>query len=108
MKVAMRKIFNDSVFDGLIYWVVNNIKSVMYVLWVVVSCSVGMTLGYYLAGLGKPEEVEVLTWAVGGGISILIMMFISFWNDFATIDYGRTRLADFVMKVKDTYDEKGL
>ena len=100
-----RKVFNDSVFDSIIYLAVRNVKTIMRILWIAVSMSIGFGLGYWFATMGKPNEFSIMFWLIGGVISICVGMFIMVWNDYAEIEYGRTRLKEFASQVQERYEE---
>ena len=74
----------------------NNIRSIIYVLWIVVSLIIGMSLGYMLALLGKPNELIVIFFTTGIMFSILISCLIGM--------FGQSYISEIIWWFQDKFD----
>lgn len=75
----IRNITNDTIIDNIIYFLVKNIRTVLFILWIIISLLLGFSIGYLFA-VGRDDFYEVLI-VSGSIISILFAFIIALIND---------------------------
>ncbi|MCK9445738.1 hypothetical protein M0Q50_02470 [bacterium] len=100
----IRNITNDTIIDNTIYFIVKNMRTVLYVLWIIISLLLGFSIAYFIA-VGREDfyedfyEVLIVSGTI---ISILFAFIIALINDSPSCTYYSRIISNYI---QDKYNK---